>query len=248
MPRISYQLYSSRNFPDLARQCKMLADLGLTAAEPFGGLLNEIDALEKALKDNGLTAPTCHVGIQMLRDDFAGTVAKLKRIGTTLALVPAVPPNERVQPKEGWQVLGAELTALAHRAAAEGLAFGWHNHHFEFAVLPDGSYPIEHILGTDPKLQWEMDIAWVVRGDQDPAIWIDRYSDRIAAFHVKDIAAAGTATDEDGWADVGFGTIDYARLLPKMKATPATLWALEHDNPKDDARFASRSFATVSKW
>ena len=39
-----------------------------------------------------------------------------------------------------------------------------------------------------------------------------------------------------------------ARLLPAMKRTPATLYVCEHDNPKDDARFAARAFANVSKW
>ncbi|MBP0650227.1 hypothetical protein J8J40_24585, partial [Mycobacterium tuberculosis] len=110
-----YQLYSSRNFPDLARQCAMLAKIGYKHVEPFGGLFGDIDALEKALKDNGLTAPTAHISLQMLRDDFDGTLAKLKRIGVTCPIVPAVPPAERTQPHHGWEKLGAELTALAHR-------------------------------------------------------------------------------------------------------------------------------------
>jgi sugar phosphate isomerase/epimerase len=245
---LSYQLYSSRNFPDLDRQCAMLAGLGFTAVEPFGGLLGNIDALEKALKDNGLAAPSCHVGLAMLRDDFAGTVAKLKRIGVTLAIVPYIAPAERVNTVDGWQALGRELTELAHRLSDEGFAFGWHNHDFEFVALADGSLPIEHILGDDPALGLELDIAWVVRGKADPAAWIARYASRIRAFHVKDIAAPGTAADEDGWADVGTGIIDYGALLPAMMATPASLLVLEHDNPSDDARFAARSLATVSKW
>jgi sugar phosphate isomerase/epimerase len=248
MVAISYQLYSSRNFPDLARQCAMLAKIGYKHVEPFGGLFTDIDALEKALKDNGLTAPTAHIGLQMLRDDFAGTVAKLKRIGTTTPIVPAIPPAERTQPRAGWEALGAELKALAHRFADVGLKFGWHNHAFEFVKLEDGTYPMELILGDDPLLGWEMDIAWVVRGEADPLPWIERYASRMIAFHAKDLAPAGTLLDEDGWADAGTGTIDFARLLPVMKKTPATLYVCEHDNPKDDARFAARAFANVSKW
>lgn len=49
-------------------------------------------------------------------------------------------------------------------------------------------------------------------------------------------------------ADVGHGTLDWQKLLPVMRATPATLYTMEHDNPNDDMRFARRAFETVSGW
>ncbi|HEY0419899.1 MAG TPA: sugar phosphate isomerase/epimerase [Acetobacteraceae bacterium] len=248
MPAISYQLYSSRNFPDLARQCRMLAGLGLKHVEPFGGLFGDIAPLRDAMAENGLTAPTAHVGAPALREDFDGTVAKLKALGIETAIVPAVPPAERVQDRAGWQRLGQELAGWAKRAADQGLRFGWHNHHFEFARLDGGSMPLEWILGEEPSLLWQVDIAWVMRGEQDPVAWIERYKPRVTSFHVKDLAPAGQNADEDGWADVGYGVVDWAKLLPVMRATPATVWTLEHDNPLDDERFATRSFATVSGW
>ncbi len=248
MTDISYQLYSSRNFPDLSRQAAMLAGLGIRNVEPFGGLFGDVTALKAVLDAHGLQAPTAHIGAPALRTDFAGTMARLVALGVKTAIVPAVPPEERVQPREGWEALGRELKGWAHKAADHGLAFGWHNHHFEFAQLPDGSYPLEHILGDDPALLWQVDIAWVIRGRQDPATWIRRYQDRVFSFHVKDLAAPGECTDEDGWADVGHGVIDWPALLPVMRACDAPVWTLEHDNPSDDARFARRAFATVQSW
>ncbi len=247
-PEISYQLYSSRNFPDLARQAKMLAGIGLRHVEPYGGLFNDVGALRDALDKNGLDAPSAHIGAPMLRDDFDGTMQKLKTLGVKLAIVPAVPPSERKQDREGWQALGRELAGYAKRTADHGLAFAWHNHDFEFAQLPDGSMPLEWILGDDAGLLWQVDIAWAVRGNQDPLTWIKRYAPRVTSFHVKDLAPEGQSLDEDGWADVGHGRLDWSKLRPAMLATPAALWTLEHDNPSDDARFAARSFATVSAW
>ncbi len=248
MTDISYQLYSSRNFPDLARQAKMLHGLGIRHVEPFGGLFSDVDALKASLEAEGLSAPTAHIGAQSLRDDFEGTMAKLKALGVNTAIVPAVPQPEREQPREGWEALGRELKGWAHKAADHGLKFAWHNHHFEFSKLAEGSFPLEHILGDDPALLWQCDIAWVIRGGQDPAAWIKRYQSRITGFHVKDLAAEGQCEDEDCWADVGYGVIDWAALLPVMRACNAPVWTLEHDNPNDDARFASRSFATVKGW
>ena len=37
-------------------------------------------------------------------------------------------------------------------------------------------------------------------------------------MHVKDIAPAGEAADEDGWADLGAGTVDWAGLIGALKA------------------------------
>ena len=69
---------------------------------------------------------------------------------------------------------------------------------------------------------------------------------RLGAVHVKDIAPAGTALEEDGWADVGHGTLDWARLLAMLADKAATtLYVLEHDNPADLARFAGRSIDWV---
>ncbi len=248
MTVISYQLYSSRNFPDLQRQAAMLAGLGIRHVEPFGGLFADIAPLKSVMAEHGLTAPTAHIGAATLREDFDGAVAKLKALGVQTAIVPAVPQDQRVQPREGWEQLGRELAGWARKAADHGLKFAWHNHHFEFAKLPDGSFPFEHIFADDDAVLWQCDIAWVIRGGQDPADWIKRYSKRVTSFHVKDIAPAGECADEDGWADVGHGTIDWPALLPVMRATPAEVWTLEHDNPNDDARFARRSFAAVSEW
>jgi sugar phosphate isomerase/epimerase len=127
-----------------------------------------------------------------------------------------------------------------------GLTFGWHNHDFEFATLAGGETPMQVLLDEAPQISWEADIAWIVRGGADPFDWIARHGKRLTAVHVKDIAPAGTAEAEDGWADVGHGTVDWTALLAALDAgSPARLYIMEHDNPADVARFASRSIAWV---
>ena len=60
-------------------------------------------------------------------------------------------------------------------------------------------------------------MAWVIRGGADPLKWISDYGKRIVAVHVKDIAPAGQNADEDGWADVGHGTVDWKGLIKALK-------------------------------
>jgi sugar phosphate isomerase/epimerase len=84
-----------------------------------------------------------------------------------------------------------------------------------------------------------------VRGGQDPAKEIDRLAADTIAFHIKDVAPAGTKF-EDGWASVGHGTIDWKALWPHIRKAPkAGVLVVEHDNPSDWRSFAERSFATV---
>jgi sugar phosphate isomerase/epimerase len=106
--------------------------------------------------------------------------------------------------------------------------------------------PQRVILDAAPEIGWEIDIAWVVRGGADPMAWIEEYGTRIVAAHVKDIAPRGEAVDEDGWADVGHGTLDWPALLEALKQKTATgIYVVEHDNPSDAERFARRSLAAV---
>jgi sugar phosphate isomerase/epimerase len=105
------------------------------------------------------------------------------------------------------------------------------------------------ILESAPDLMWEVDVAWLAKARQSPAAWFDRYGDRIRSIHVKDIAVPGQALSEDGWADVGYGTLDWQQLYSSIRArTRAIYFVMEHDNPSDVERFARRSIAMARKW
>jgi len=97
-------------------------------------------------------------------------------------------------------------------------------------------------------LQWEIDLGWIQKAALDPASWLRTYPDRISAVHLKDVAGTGECEDEDGWADVGYGVIDWSEILPELHRCEAEIFVVEHDNPSDLKRFAERSYKTVSEW
>src|SRR5690606_11535324 len=103
--------------------------------------------------------------------------------------------------------------------------------------------PMQAILDGGPDLEWEADIAWIVRGGGDPFEWLEKHAQRITAAHVKDIAPEGEKLDEDGWADPGSGMLDWAALYKMLENTRARLFVMEHDNPSDDERFAKAGAA-----
>lgn len=241
---LSYQLYSSRNFPPLADTLAMLADLGYDAVEGYGALYADdaqVAELTAALGKSGLAMPTGHFGLAQLEAEPAKVLAIARALGITRLYCPYLMPEDRPTDAAGWRAFGARLQAAGRPIRDAGLGFGWHNHDFELRPLPDGQVPQDLIFAGGPDLEWEIDVAWVVRGGADPAAWIARYAPRITAAHLKDIAPAGQNANEDGWADLGEGTVPWKALMADLRHTPCDIFIMEHDNPSDHARFARRS-------
>jgi sugar phosphate isomerase/epimerase len=243
---LSMQLYSMRNHGDLDRQLEALAGLGFRRVETVALQLADARNARGRLDAHGLKAPTGHVPLADLRSRLKWVADQARTLGIVQLFMPAVPPEERDRPAAYWQRLGAELAELAGRLAANGVRLGYHNHHWELKPYPDGSRPLEHLFeaAAGSKLGWQADIAWLVRGGVEPIAWLERYRDRLVSAHVKDLAPAGQNLDEDGWADVGQGTLDWPDLWRAAVSRGARWMVLEHDKPSDAVRFArvSRKF------
>ena len=246
----SYQLYSSRNFPPLAKTLEMLAQTGYKAVEGFGGLYADpagLSDLHAGLQACGLKMPSGHFGLSQVEDTPDWAIKVAKTLGMEQVIVPWIHPDERPTTGKGWHDLGARLQKAGGPIRDAGLKFGWHNHDFEFVKTADGVIPQTALFEGGPDLGWEMDVAWVVHGGADPLAWIDTHKSRLIAAHVKDIAAKGGNLAEDGWADLGYGVVDWATILPALRKIGVTNFVMEHDNPADHARFASRSLASAEK-
>ena len=245
MTDFSYQLYSSRNFQPLEATLAMVAKAGYASVEGYGGLYDDAAGLAAHLKANHLTMKTGHFGLDVLEHEVSHALTVATTLGMERIYCPYLMPDDRPTDAAGWRAFGARLQAAAAPYRAAGFGFGWHNHDFEFVALPDGSIPQDCIFEGGPDLEWEADIAWIVRGGADPLAWIKKYGDRITSVHVKDIAPKGENLSEDGWADVGHGTVDWAGLMAALRGTKCTNFVMEHDNPSDHARFAARSITAA---
>jgi sugar phosphate isomerase/epimerase len=244
----SFQLYSARNAASLDETLKTLKGLGYAQVEGWGGQFGDPQALAESLKSAGLTMPTAHMGYTQL-EDTAATIGVAETIGIKTIYCPAPPSADFRQGTGDWTALGQGLARIGTALKGAGIGFGYHNHNWEFAKGSDGRVPLDILMSSAPELEWEMDLAWLMKGGQQPEPWFDRYGSRITAIHVKDMAPAGQNAEEDGWADVGYGTIDWPRLFRLAKEkTNAKYFVMEHDRPSDPDRFARRSIETVRNW
>ncbi|HEX2781419.1 MAG TPA: sugar phosphate isomerase/epimerase [Gemmatimonadaceae bacterium] len=239
---IGVQLYTVRDEmqKDVAATLARVAQIGYTEVE-FAGYFDKTPAQIRAILDqNGLTAPSSHVPLQMLQGDLAGVIAAAKTIGHQYIVCPWLDPSQRGSTTDAWKSFGATLTDIGRRLQQAGLQFAYHNHDFEFKKIGD-TVPFEVLLAnSDPQLvKIEMDLYWATKGGQDPLAWFAKYPGRFPLVHVKD--GRGAALD---MAPVGQGTIDWKRIFAKRDQGGIRHYFVEHDNAAEGPGGAFASITT----
>jgi sugar phosphate isomerase/epimerase len=245
--RFSFQLYCARNEPAIEPVLAMVAEHGYKEVEGYSPNFAEPEKMRSMLNAHGLVMPSGHFPIDMLEKKKADVLHAARTLGISIISVPFLMPDQRPKTAKGWKDFGKRLNKICETYRAEGFGVAWHNHDFEFVKFKDGSYPHDHMFAAAPLLDWEIDVAWVVRGRANPVKLIKKYASSITIAHLKDIAPKGKNLDEDGWADVGYGTIDWKACMAALKGTRCMHYVLEHDKPNDLERFLRRSIASAKK-
>jgi sugar phosphate isomerase/epimerase len=242
---LSIQLYSLRDYGDLDSQLSALAEIGFRRVELIGSHFDTAQDTRARLDAHGLSAPTGHVPMEALRDRLDQVAEQAHVIGVRELYMPALPAAERTASADQWERAGAQLGRMAEKLKAQGLALGYHNHDWELPHFDDGSTPLACLFAgaEGSPLTFEADLAWLVRGGADPVAWMQSQQQRLTAVHVKDIARAGADPAEEGWSDVGAGTLDWPMLWREAIRLGAKWMVLEHDKPKDPIGFAKASRA-----
>ena len=111
--------------------------------------------------------------------------------------------------------------------------------------FPDGTTPLEHLFegAEGSPLTFEADLAWLVRGGADPVAWMRSQQNQADCGSCQGLAREGADPIEEGWSDIGAGTLDWPKLWREAVALGAKWMVLEHDKPKDPIGFARASRA-----
>jgi sugar phosphate isomerase/epimerase len=246
---LSIQLYTLRSLGELDRVLDAVKQAGYRNVETVGSHLDDATNVRTKLDARGLKVSSSHVSLATLRDRPDDVVRACRTLGFDQLFMPSVPAEHREGDATFWRKLGSELGEIAVRMRDQGIAFGYHNHNWELALKDGAKSALELIFeaAAGSPLAWQADIAWLVRGGADPKEWLQRYRGRIVSAHVKDIAPQGQNEDQDGWADVGAGVLDWQELWPAARAAGARWMVVEHDNPSNPAESARASYAYISR-
>lgn len=202
---------------------KQVETYGYSKKNGFWGLsAQEFKAL---LSKHGLTSPSGHYGLESAQDqDDAIEAAKI--LGQEYLTMPYIDEKKRKTAAD-IKNLVADVNKLADKAKQHGLKMAYHNHDFEFKTV-DGVMLYEELLkGTDPSLvHFEMDIYWVVRSNQDPVTWFNKYPGRFTMVHVKDMDKANPELN----TEVGKGSINFKSIFAKAKMAGIKYYIVEQEN------------------
>jgi sugar phosphate isomerase/epimerase len=231
LKKVGLQLYTVRDLmkADLPGTLRKVAQIGYKEVE-FAGYYGRSPAQIRALlKQNGLTSPSSHIGLDILEKDSVRAFADAKATGHQWVTMPYI-PEERRKTVDDWNKIIDLLNQLAPQAKAAGLRLAYHNHDFEIRPV-DGVRPLDMMLDkTDPSLvDFEMDLYWVVFGGGDPIDFFDRHPKRFAMVHVKDSAGP----PDNKMVDVGKGTIDFPKIFAQSDKAGIKHYFVEHDQPAD---------------
>lgn len=216
--RISLQLYTVRDAlaGDFLGGLAKVAEMGYSHVEfaGFGGC--SAHQVARAMSSLGLLASGAHVPLSVL-DDIQPVLDDLREIGCTEATLPSVPEDMRA----AWVETATRLDECALKLAEHGIAFGYHNHAFEFE---GGGYSI--LTGSTSHTNFQLDVYWAAKAGEDPVEWIHRLSGRIPSIHCKDMG-------EDG-ADIelGSGILNWQQILSAAKEAGVQTLVTEMDTPR----------------
>ncbi|AHG89467.1 Xylose isomerase domain-containing protein TIM barrel [Gemmatirosa kalamazoonensis] len=249
--RIGVQLYTVRDQmeKDFTGTLQRVAQIGYKEVE-FAGYFNHSPADVRALLDRlGLTAPSSHIGLDLLQKDLAGQIQSARTIGHEFITIPALMEAFMGRPIDAdfWKRTAAEFNRIAKALQPEGIGFAYHNHSFEFEKLADGRTGYDVLLAeTDPALvKFELDLFWATFAGQDPVAMFHRSPGRYAMWHVKDMRGvdearrqAATATGSamqkmqgamPRLAAVGTGEIDFRRIFAEASTAGLRHFFVEND-------------------
>ena len=226
-PRLSVQLYTLRDQveADYAGTLRAVAELGYRAVELVTLGQYTPAELRAELDRNGLTASGMHIPFERLTGQIDEVSTIAETLGFRHVICPWLAPARRGD-VDGYRQLVEALAAAGAQYHARGLQLGYHNHDFEFEPIGDTT-ALDLILGaTDARsLMLELDVYWAAYAGLDPVATIQRYADRLALVHLKDMARDPSRT----FAEVGHGQLDVPAILAACDAAGVEWLVVEQD-------------------
>jgi sugar phosphate isomerase/epimerase len=235
---IGLQLYTVRgdmekDFEGTLAQVGKIGFREVELAGLFGHAPGEVRA---ALERYGLSAPSMHVDLPVIRQGFSRTLGEAKALGVRYVICAWLAPEERTS-LDQYKGHAELFNRAGEDARKAGIQFGFHCHDFEFAPIQN-TVPYDLLLKeTDPSLvQMEMDLYWITRAGADPLQYFHAYPGRFPLVHVKDM----DASPRKFFTEVGKGVIDFKRVFAQSQIAGIRHYFVEQDETPGPALESAR--------
>lgn len=203
---VTIQLYSVRDLikegSDFNALLKKLAQMGYSSVEAanyndgkFYGLTPE--DFKKAVEDAGMTVLSSHCsrGLsdqELASGDFSESlkwwdqcIAAHKAAGMKYIVTPWLGVPKTVK---DLQTYCNYFNEIGKRCKENGMLYGYHNHAHEFEKVEGKEVMYNYMIENTNSdyVFFQMDVYWVVRGQNSPVDYFNKYPGRFKILHIKD--------------------------------------------------------------
>lgn len=180
----------------------------------------------RALADkHDLDIVASHEGGPALKENIQGIIDKLKAWDCDFTAIGS--PGGIFDGKaESVPALLEDLKSFGEQFKAQGIRFGFHNHHHEFSKFGDKTL-LEQIYELPSDVMYaEIDVHWVQRGGACPADWIYRVKGRMPVVHFKDFAIVDGTPH---FCEIGEGNLNWKDIIQACRDTDVRYMIVEQD-------------------
>jgi len=204
-------------------------------------------AADKArmIRDAGLELGVVRLGVRNV--DYDAQLDSAAAIGARIVAMTTAPPfisGLRVgeTTRAAFDAWLPQLATLGEKAKARGLTLAYHNHWYDLTPL-DGDRPLDLIARQVPPelLSFEIDLAWTWYAGVPPLALLRQLESRVASMHWKDIDRTRGKEITDHAVAPGAGEMNYAALVPRVRAVTSALGYVEVDHPDDGLAAAAQA-------
>jgi len=233
--RIALQLYTVRDAAgqDYEGTVRKVAEMGYRAVETAGFPGTTPEKASKLFKELGITVVASHISLP-LGEAKNQVLETMEALGKPRIVCPWASPDS-MKTVDGVKDLCDKLNEANQVARDNGMSFGYHNHHAEFATV-DGKTVNQWMQKfLDSSVFFELDTYWIKVAGIDPADVIKELGKRAPLLHIKD----GPAKHGEPMTAVGEGVMDWKSIL-KASGDLSEHWIVEMDRVAGDAMEEAR--------
>ena len=228
---IGLQLYSLRDLvkeKGIKKVLQTASKMGYTNLETAGYDNGKIYGLapakfKKMVKDYGMRCTSAHLGQEYTKDKKAEVMAWWDKaieahneLGVKYMVQPWMPVDSSTT-LDDLKMYCDYFNTVGYKTAAASIAFGYHNHDFEFRKI-DGQLIYDYLLdNVSPNhVFFEMDVYWVVQGGGDPVAYLKNRPGQFKTIHIKDEKEIGAS-----------GKMNFQPIFDQMNANNVKDWYVE---------------------
>lgn len=250
-PLIGVQLFSAREAlaKDFPGTLKRIAKIGYREVEAAGFYDHSAADVKRMMANAGLRCVSAHYSLADLLKSTDATIEYAKTLGLQYVICSAPwaadPTHLEKYPGGAWEGIlhamtlddwkwnAGQFNRIGRKMRQHGLNFGYHNHTMEFRQ-EGGSTGYEALLeGTDPHyVTLELDCGWAIAAGQDTAKLLRSHPGRFSMLHLKDLtpAPSGTEPDKRVSTEIGYGVVDFHKILEAAKAVGIKHYFVEQED------------------